>query len=213
MKTLFQTTIFIFVVAIISLSNISLAQIKISDPMPLADYKMLATDGRQLSLNDIKAKNGTLVIFSCNTCPFVVGQKDGSFPGWERNYNTIHETAQKLDVGMVLVNSNEANRTPDNNVDGLEEMTLRTREHQYTMPYVIDEKHQLADALGAKTTPHVYLFDKDDKLIYMGSIDNTWDPKRKKDVFYLQEAFDKLGGKIKTQESQPRGCSIKRVAI
>jgi len=213
MKTLFKVMGILFVTAFFAMTSIVFSQIKISDSAPLMDYKMLATDGQQLSLEDIKSENGTLVIFSCNTCPFVVGQKDGSFPGWERDYNTIYEKAKKLGVGMVLVNSNEANRTPENDVDGLEAMRQRANDYKYTMPYVIDEKHQLADALGAKTTPHVYLFDKDDKLVYVGSIDNTWDPKRKKDVYYLQEAFDKLGGKIKTQESQPRGCSIKRITI
>jgi len=195
-------------------STLSFTQLKINDLAPLTDYQMEATDGTQLTLDNVKGESGTLVIFSCNTCPFVVGYKDGSFPGWERNYNAIMRVAQEKGVGMILVNANEANRTPTQSDDSIEEMHKRSTEQEYAMPYVIDKDSRLADAFGAKTTPHVYLFDKDNKLVYMGSIDNTWDPKRKKDIPYLQNAFDKLSeGKIKVAESQPRGCSIKRIAI
>ncbi len=184
--------------------------LKVGDTAPLADNKMKATDGTELSLHDIKGENGVLVIFSCNTCPFVVGMKDGSFPGWEKDYNDLHKLAKEKGFGVVLVNSNEAKR-PDE--DSMEEMQKRAKEKGYTMPYVVDEKSVLADEFGAKTTPHVYLFDKNMKLIYVGSINNTWDPKRKEDVSYLINALNEFNSKITIKESEPRGCSIKRVAV
>ena len=70
----------------------------------------------------------------------------------------------------------------------------------------------MADAFGAKTTPHVYLFDKNMKLVYVGSIDNTWDTKRTEELTYLKNSLETLlkGEKIKEKETTPRGCSIKR---
>ncbi|NGF76315.1 redoxin domain-containing protein [Fluviicola sp. SGL-29] len=188
------------------------ATLKISDTAPLADRKMEATDGKQLSLNDVKGENGTLVIFSCNTCPFVVGMKDGGFPGWEKDYNALHKLAAEKGFGVILVNSNEAKRSGEESEDTMGAMKERAKANGYTIPYVVDKESTLADAFGAKTTPHVFLFDKEMKLIYTGSIDNTWDPKRKEDIPYLINALSQFDSKIKVAESEPRGCSIKRVA-
>lgn len=207
MRYTFFTVLFALSSALFSFGQSK--SLKISDTAPLADRKMEATDGTVLSLNDVKGENGVLVIFSCNTCPFVVGMKDGSFPGWEKEYNAIHKLAKEKGFGVILVNSNEANRPGE---DSMEEMKRRAKEQGYTIPYVLDKGSEAADAFGAKTTPHIYLFDKDLKLVYTGSIDNTWDPKRKEDIPYLVNALNEFGSKISVKESEPRGCSIKRVA-
>jgi hypothetical protein len=91
-------------------------------------------------------------------------------------------------------------------------MKKRSNEKGYTMPYVVDTDSKLADAFGAKTTPHIYLFNKDMKLVYSGSIDNSWDSKRTEEIPYLKNALAELGKdqKITTKSSVPRGCSIKR---
>lgn len=110
---------------------------------------------------------------------------------------------------MVLVNSNEAKREKDDSFDA---MKLRAEEKGYTMKYLVDTNSEVANAFGARTTPHVYLFDKDLKLIYTGSIDNTWDGQRTADIAYLKDALNLLGKgeKIKENNTVPRGCSIKR---
>ena len=110
------------------------------------------------------------------------------------------------------MNANEAKRSAEDSEDTMGAMKERAKAKSYTMPYVVDKGSTLADAFGAKTTPHVFLFDKDMKLIYTGSIDNTWDPKRKEDIPYLINALNQFDTKIKVAESEPRGCSIKRVA-
>ncbi len=205
-------SIFFTLLSAVSAAFFSFGQLKISDSAPLTDYQMESTDGKKLSLNDVKGKNGTLVIFSCNTCPFVVGMKDGGFPGWEKDYDDIHKLADEKGFGVILVNSNEAKRKQDDSEDTMDEMRKRAQKKSYTIPYVLDKDSKLADAFGAKTTPHIYLFDKENKLIYTGSIDNTWDPKRKEDIPYLTNALNQFDGKITVKESEPRGCSIKRVA-
>ena len=78
---------------------------------------------------------------------------------------------------------------------------------------MVDEKAALADAFGARTTPHVYFFDQSLTLLYTGSIDNSWDNGRKSDQSYLFNAIQAQGKgkKIKTTTTEPKGCGIKRI--
>lgn len=181
--------------------------LKIGKQAPLRDYKMESTDEKQVTLESIKGKEGTLVIFSCNTCPFVIG--GDSFQGWEKDYPAIAGWSIRVGVNPVLVNSNEAKRTKG---DGMEDMKKRAESQNYTIPYLLDKGHALADAFGAKTTPHVFLFDSNWKLVYEGSIDNTWNPSVDKRKDYLKEALVALqsGSEIPTAKTSPKGCSIKR---
>lgn len=177
--------------------------LSIGEKAPMADVKMKDVSGKSLSLNDIKNENGLLVVFSCNTCPFVLG--------WEDQYPELGKLTKKNKIGMVLVNSNEAKRTGD---DSMEEMKAHYENAKYNTPYVIDGNHKLADAMGAKTTPHVYLFDKDMNLVYRGAINDKYENKEKTATnFYLNDAIGQLvkGKKIDTPLTTERGCSIKRV--
>ncbi|MBM3164527.1 MAG: redoxin family protein [Bacteroidetes bacterium] len=184
------------------------SQLKIKDKAPLQNQSLRCIDETTLSLFDGKKKNGIVVIFTCNSCPFVVGSDD--FPGWEQQYDSLYLAAQANEIGFILVNSNEGKR---NQADSFEEMKKRALEHNYKMPYLLDNQSQLADAYGAKTTPHVYFFDEDLTLIYTGSIDNSWDKARQKNMPYLFNAMVAKGNakKIKPNTTEPKGCGIKRI--
>ncbi|MDH4472044.1 MAG: redoxin family protein [Fluviicola sp.] len=184
------------------------AGLKIGDKLPMADSDMNGVDGSAHTLYKLMGKKGLVVVFSCNTCPFVVGSE--SFAGWEVQYNTLHQLAKDAGIGFVLVNSNAAKRGGD---DSMEAMITRSGEKAYTMPYLVDENAALADAFGAKTTPHVYFFNENSELIYQGAIDNTVDGKRKEDKNYLQQAMSDhvAGKKVSENTTPPRGCSIKRI--
>ena len=123
----------------------------IGEKAPMITAPMMGIDGNANTLLDLKGDKGLLVIFSCNTCPFVVGNGSKT-EGWEGRYNGLAELAESLDIGMVLVNSNEAKREGD---DSLAAMKEHAKEAGYTMPYVVDEGSKLANACGARTTPHV----------------------------------------------------------
>lgn len=181
--------------------------IEIGEKAPLASKKMKGISGESLSLQSALKKNGLVVVFSCNTCPFVIGSN--SFAGWEVQYNDLAKEAMADDVGFILVNSNEAKRKMG---DGLKDMQERAKEKGYVMDYVLDKNSELADAFGAKTTPHVFLFDKKMNLQYKGSIDNSWNGKRVQEETYLLDALHQLvsGEKISATSTPPRGCSIKR---
>ncbi len=206
----FSIPVLALVVIATTLSFVSTKEIETIDlgaPAPMMEAKLKNIDGEKYNLMDLKKENGLVVVFSCNTCPFVVG--GGSFGGWEKVYNEYAQMAADKGLGFVLVNSNEAKRDEG---DNMEDMIERAKDKGYTMPYLIDNKSKMADAFGAKTTPHVFMFSKDMKLVFKGSIDNTWDSKRKSEEQYLKDAMEQLvsGRKITTPSSAPRGCSIKR---
>lgn len=183
----------------------SLPQLNIGETAPLTEIRMKATDGKSYSLSDVKGRNGVVVIFSCNTCPFVLG--------WEDQYNLIFDQAKAAGLGMILINSNEAFRE---NEDSYEAMVAHAKKNKYKMPYVVDENHQLADAFGAQTTPHVFVFNSDWKLVYKGSINDKYEKSKSGDKpskFYLSDALNaiKSGKQIELTESRAIGCSIKRI--
>jgi peroxiredoxin len=210
MKNL-KLTLLLFLSGTLFYSFVQIASVsgfKNGQKAPLIEEQMQNIDKTMHSLSALKQENGLVVVFSCNTCPFVVG--NASFPGWERTYNDLHKQAQAAKMGMVLINSNAAKRGDD---DSFEAMQQHAKAQGYTMPYLLDADAKLANAFEAKTTPHVYVLDKDLKLVYQGSVDNTWDPKRSSDVPYLTNAITSVakGEKVQEDATPPRGCSIKRV--
>jgi hypothetical protein len=185
-------------------------ELAIGEKAPMATGPLVGVDGTSHTLLNLKEANGLLVVFSCNTCPFVVGNGTKT-EGWEGRYNGLAELAESLNIGMVLVNSNEAKRDGD---DSFTAMKNHARDAEYTMPYVVDEGSKLANACGARTTPHVYLFNSNLELAYRGSIDDNVNRSDEVTERYLEVAMTRMaeGKKIKTAETKAVGCSIKRVA-
>jgi len=180
----------------------------IGERVPMIQHQMANLDGNTMQLESASGDKGLLVVFSCNTCPFVVGSE--SFEGWEKQYNDLNKFANDHGFKMVLINSNEAKRDQD---DSPEAMKNRAKEKGYTMPYLIDKNSELADAFGARTTPHIFLLNQKMELIYTGAIDNKVDGKRASDENYLKNAIEAnaSGKEIVLTSTPPRGCSIKRV--
>lgn len=193
-----------------SLRNVTGDILAINSKVPMLDTKMKDVGGKELSLAEIKNKNGLLVVFSCNTCPFVVGNGEKS-QGWENRYPMLGELCKKNGIGMVLVNSNEAKRADG---DSMEEMVAHYKKMNYNCNYVLDKNHLLADAFGAKTTPHVFLFNANNELIYKGAIDDNVDSKEEVKIPYLKNAIENhlAGKKIEPNSTKQIGCSIKRVS-
>ncbi|MBI87143.1 MAG: thioredoxin family protein [Candidatus Marinimicrobia bacterium] len=183
-----------------SMSLIQAAELEIGSQMPNTDYLLNDISGNQITLNSIKGKNGTLIIFSCNTCPWVIR--------WEDRYVEIASSYSKRGIGMIAINSNVARFNGD---DSLNKMKRHAKEKKYNFPYVQDPKAKLAYAFGATKTPHVYLFDNKDILIYRGAIDDNARNKSKVDEAFLKNALDQMlaGEEITKSTSKALGCSIK----
>ena len=182
--------------------------IELGAEAPLSEKRLMDVSGEEFSLNDLKQENGLCVIFSCNTCPFVIGSEGSQ--GWEGRYNNVAKDCEQYKVGMVMVNSNEAKRTAG---DSMADMKKRAKEKAFLSKYVIDNNSELANAFGAKTTPHVFLFDSDMKLVYRGAIDDNHKDPDFVDEAFLFDAIDNLasGEEIDPADTKATGCSIKRV--
>lgn len=176
------------------------SELEIGEKMPGIDHLLLGLNGKNITLGDIKGAKGTLVIFSCNTCPWVLR--------WEDRYVSIASRYLQKGIGMIAVNSNISRFKGD---DSLNKMVKHAKENNYNFPYVQDPKAKLAYAFGATKTPHVYLFDNKEKLVYRGAIDDNARQADNVEEPFLLNALDQLlaGKKIKKTSSKAIGCSIK----
>jgi thioredoxin-related protein len=175
--------------------------IAIGAKIPSGKGLMMGIDGKETDLIGQAKANGLLVIFSSNTCPFVVK--------WEDRYPMLKKMCDRFNIGMVMINSNELKRDGE---DSYENMKLHAKEKNYTWPYLMDNASVLANAFGAKTTPHVFLFDKYYKLVYKGAIDDNYESAMEVKQQYAIDAITSLasGTKVEPAETKPVGCSVKR---
>lgn len=198
-----------FLIALIGLVSATsivaqdIQQLPLGSTLPLGDVQMEDISGRNLSLNEVKGDNGLLVIFSCNTCPWVIK--------WEDRYPLVQELATVNDIGIILLNPNEDYRDKG---DGMEDMILHAEKAGYNLPYVLDKNHRVADAFGASRTPQVYLFNAEDKLIYVGAIDDNANSAADVEEFYVEDAIEQLsaGQAITRSSTKSIGCTIKRLS-
>ncbi|PTN09225.1 thioredoxin family protein [Mangrovibacterium marinum] len=198
MKLLSTIAFFLLAAAMTMAAN---KQLNIGEQATHTEVKMLGITDDYASLQDLKLDNGLVVIFSCNTCPFVVA--------WEDRYNEIFDLAKQNKIGVVLVNSNYMKREGD---DSLEAMKKHAQEKGYKLPYLIDRESLLANAWGGQTTPHVFFFDTNFKLVYKGAIDDNYKSASDVKESYLKDAIQSVaaGDAIAVPETKPLGCSIKR---
>jgi len=199
MKKIFS----LLVAAGIGFSVFAQQSMPIGTALPQEGYQ--ATDvlhnNKAITLKDAMTSKGLLVIFTCNTCPFVLRNADRT--------KEVLALAKEKGIGVIMVNSNEAQR---NDADAPKAMIAYGKSHQYPN-YVIDQKSSLADIFGASHTPEVYLFDGSQMLVYKGAMDdNPSEPAAAKTMF-LENAIKNLlaGNAIDPSETKSLGCSIKRV--
>jgi thioredoxin-related protein len=173
----------------------------IGDKAVLTEIKMEDVSGVRVSLNDAKKENGILVLFSCNTCPFVMQ--------WEGRYPDLKAWADKNKVGMVVLNSNHQKHDAE---DSLEAMKKHSKEKGYNFYYLLDKESAIANAFGGQTTPHAFLFDSKMDLVYKGAIDDSYKSADEVKQAYLKDAISNLasGKEVTVAETKPVGCSIKR---
>ena len=176
-------------------------ELEIGKSIPEPDVKMMDISGKEVSLSDVKGENGLLVMFSCNTCPYVKLS--------ESRIKEMAKLAKSNKIGVILVNSNEAQRADEDSFDAMKKYASS---QGYDFNYVVDKNSQIANAFGATRTPHCFLFDKKG-LVYRGAIDDNIKDANDAKEHFLKDAITAVGeGKpVKTNSSKSVGCSIKRV--
>jgi peroxiredoxin len=173
--------------------------LKLGSVMPMATAKMQSVDGRAVTLADIKGKKGTVVVFTCNVCPFA--------KAWEERIVAVGNEWSKKGVGVIAINSNDPLRSRG---DDLEAMQARAKERAMAYPYVVDATSNVARAFGATHTPEVFVFDARGRLVYHGAVDDSMEPGQVQQ-HYLADVLNALvkSKKIVLAETKAMGCSIK----
>lgn len=166
------------------------------------DFKLFDTlTLRELSLNELKGKKATVIMFICNHCPFV---------------KHVNEEIAKLakdytekGVGFIAISSNDVENYPDDSPDN---MRTNAIENQFTFPYLYDKTQDVAKAYDAACTPDFYAFDADLKLKYRGQLDDSRPengiPVTGKDLRHALDCILQNKDIIETQKPSI-GCNIK----
>ena len=165
-------------------------------------FDLPGVDGKNHSLDALKGANATIIVFSCNHCPYVILNEDRLI--------AIARDYAAEGVGFAAINSNDADNYPE---DSFAEMKKRAAEKRFPFPYLRDESQDVAHAFEATNTPHLFVFDKDLRLAYTGAIDddNNYKTRKKVEKPYLRDALDDLvaGRPVRTPETHAIGCTIK----
>lgn len=175
-------------------------ELAIGASAPMPDVQVTDVSGKKLSLKEVAGKNGLLVNFSCNTCPWV--------KAWEDRYNPIAKLAKENGIGVIMLNPNAAIRDKG---ESMQDMQARAKKSNYQFYYALDENAKFAEAFGATHTPHVFLFNSDMKLVYRGAIDDNARSAENVEQPFLKNAIKNLaaGKEINPQTTKSLGCSIK----
>jgi peroxiredoxin len=173
----------------------------VGSALPKPEIKMKDISGSLVSLGEARSANGLLVVYLSNTCPFVA-----------KNHSRLKEicgTFTEKNIGVILVNSNEANRGSG---EGYADMQAYAKQHGLKWYYVLDSNNEIADAFGATRTPECFLFDPSGNLVYHGAIDDSPADMQKVTRQHLKKATEEMlsGKEVTVKESRSVGCSIHR---
>ena len=164
-------------------------------------FRLPGTDGRIHALSDVIGPNGTLVMFICNHCPYVLAVLD-----------KIRRDARDLaplGIGVAAICSNDASAYPD---DSFDNMVAMARDRALPFPYLHDADQSVARAFGAVCTPDFFGFDRAGGLQYRGRLDasgrQTGAPDLRRDLFEAMKQVAETG-RGPDDQIPSMGCSIK----
>ena len=173
------------------------AGLALGDTAP--SYELRDTAGQTWSLVGAEEAPATVVVFTCNHCPYALAWHD-------RIGDAAREYASR-GVRFLAINPNDGDRYPR---DSYEAMQRRVAAEDWPMPYLHDAQQEVARAFGAKTTPDLFVLDAAGVLRYRGAPDADHDDPSLR-AQWLRDALDAvLAGAVPDRAStQPVGCSIK----
>ena len=190
---------YILLSSLFLLSESGLQSTKTVDDFTLTN----AVDGNSFSLSSFKDSPAVVVLFTSNHCPY-----DKLY---HQRIERLLDTYRKKGVKFVLINSNDAQRSPQNKP---QQMAEKIKELRWNVPYLVDDNQKVAARFGAKKNPEAYVLQhrgNNFQVLYSGSIDDN--PQVASDVSqpYLREALDAvLADKpVLVDETYPTGCMIK----
>ena len=123
------------------------------------NFELKSIDNKIISLNDAKGENGTLIMFICNHCPYVLAV-----------IKNVVEDCEELEndgIKSIAIMSNDPKRYEE---DSFDNMIKFSKNHNFNFPYVIDKTQEVAKTYGAVCTPDFFGYNKDLELQYRGRI-------------------------------------------
>lgn len=174
----------------------------VGEKLEKTNVKLMATNSKKYSLQDLKKKKGLLIIFAANKCIAI--------KNWQERIIAAGEYANNNDIGVVWINSNETSR---NDGESIEDMKAFKEINNISPAYVQDKNFLYADMLGVSVTPTCYLLDANMKIIYQGVVDNNMMDSNNVEKAYLMDALEAFvsGSTIESVETYGRGCRITRI--
>jgi peroxiredoxin len=172
----------------------------LGESAPNADVAMKNIDGKDVTIDGVKGEKGTLVVFTCNACPWA--------KAWETRIAELGNAYRKKGIGVIAINPNDPSVAAD---DSYDVMKKRAKERKMAYPYVVDATSDVARAFGATRTPEVFLFDASGKLVYHGAVDDNAKEPKKVQARWLRDALDAVvaGKAVAMTETKALGCTIK----
>jgi peroxiredoxin len=162
-------------------------------------FELTDTADQAHRLADRAGEPATVVVFTCNHCPYAVA--------WHERVAAVARDYADRGVEVLCINANDASRYP---ADSPEAMRNRVEAEHWTMPYLHDSTQEVARGFDARTTPDVFVMDGELRLRYRGAPDADYnDPGL--DAAWLRGALDAVlaGEEPDPAETTPVGCSIK----
>ncbi len=170
---------------------------ELGDPVPA--FTLADTEGTAHSVPSDPAPAATVLVVTCNHCPYVIA--------WNPRLRAVAEDYAPRDVRFLAINANDATRYPADSPDA---MTRFVRDQAWPIPYLHDETQEVARALDARVTPHVFVLDGEQRLRYRGAPDaDHQDPSQ--NAAFLRDALDAVlaGAAPAAADPRARGCSVK----
>lgn len=118
--------------------------------------------GSTVTLEEVKSDIATVIVFTCNHCPYVKHIQEG--------FVSLVGDYQSKRISFVAINSNDVANYPDDSPEKMKEVATQ---YNFTFPYLFDETQEVAKAYDAACTPDFYIFDKDLQLVYRGQLDGS----------------------------------------
>ena len=177
-----------------------------SNMLPLGtkapEFNLIDTkDNQQKSLTNLKGEVGTLVLFICNHCPFVIHVN--------KQLVQLANDYKSKGINCIAISSNDAEKYPQ---DAPELMKEHAKDNHYPFPYLYDETQDVAKAYDAACTPDFFLFNSDLILVYTGQLDDSRPgngiPVTGKDLRFAMDALI-TNAPINPDQKPSMGCNIK----
>ena len=198
----FSIALIAIVFGFISTANL-FADVDIDKAAP--NFTLMDIEGNSHSLSDFKGKYVVLEWVNFD-CPFVKKHYDGN------NMQTLQK--KFTDQGVVWLSICSSAEGKQGNFSNEEVYKRIKKKKAHMTAYLVDEDGKVGKMYSAKTTPHMFIIDKEGKLVYSGAIDSIRSTDKndvKEAENYVDKALTELinGKEVATKTTAPYGCSVK----